>query len=65
MTNEEWTNKIDKGNKILTVIVICWAILLIPFVFLIDKKNVPIFIVAWMLWIIIGVILSPKLIYKY
>jgi len=53
--------KIEEGYKRLCIVNVIWSLILFPFVFLFSENNIPIFTILWMIWVLIGLYLSPKI----
>ena len=58
---KELQNKLDIGYKRLALISTLWAISTTPFVFIIDKSYLTIYVIIWMIWVNVGVFISPKI----
>jgi len=54
-------DKLEKGYKRLCIVNVVWTSILLPFVFLFNEQYIPIFVIIWMVWCIIGLLLSPKI----
>lgn len=54
-------NKLEKGYKRLCLVNVVWSSILIPLVFLFSERYIPIFVIVWLIWFIIGLLLSPKI----
>lgn len=54
-------------NTKLSLISLLWCIITIPLVILVTpgKYNYDIFMVAWILWCILGMIMAPKIVDKF
>ena len=57
-------DKLEKGYKRLCVVNVIWSSILMPFVFLFSEHYIPIFVIGWLIWVIIGLFLSPKITMK-
>jgi len=54
-------NKLEKGHKRLCIVNMIWSSITAPLVFLFSEHDIPIFVIAWMIWCIVGVLSSPKI----
>lgn len=60
----ELEKKLETGYKRLAIVSIIWSLLAMPFVFFIPKNSLSFFVIFWLIWIIIGILLSPKIVIK-
>lgn len=57
----ELENKIDTANKQLSIVCSLWALLFAIPIFFIPQEYIPFSVIGWMVIVIIGVLLSPKI----
>jgi len=49
----------DKCDKRLAIVTVIWSIITTPIVFFISKHDLVIFAFFWLIWVLIGIRLSP------
>jgi hypothetical protein len=53
--------KLEQGYKRLCLVNVVWSLLLMPLAFVFNENDLSMFVLIWMIWIIIGLLLSPKI----
>ena len=62
--DREIAELLEKGNKRLAIISIILALIPVPLIVFVPQNNLQLFVIGWLIWSIIGIYLSPKIINK-
>ena len=54
-------DKLEQGYKRLCIVNVIWSSILMPIVFLVSQNYLSLFVIVWLIWVLIGLFLSPKI----
>ena len=61
--DKDFQKKLQKGYERMSIVVCLWACILAPILF-ISNDNQFMLVITWMIWVILGILLSPKIVNK-
>jgi len=59
--DNEFDRSIHIGNKRMAIVSVIWCLIIIPIIFFVSNNYLGFFIILWLIWTIIGVLVSPKI----
>jgi len=62
--DKDFQKKLQKGYERMSIVVCLWTTILAPIIFIVPDESKFFAVLTWMVWIILGILLSPKIVEK-
>jgi len=62
--DKDFQKKLQKGYERMSIVVCLWSTILVPILFIVPDESKFFAVLTWMVWIILGILLSPKIVEK-
>lgn len=62
--DKDFQKKLQKGYERMSIVVCLWATILAPILFIVPDESKFFAVITWLTWVILGIILSPKIVKK-
>lgn len=62
--DKDFQKKLQKGYERMSIVVCLWATILTPILFIVPDESKFFAVITWLTWVILGIILSPKIVKK-
>lgn len=57
-------NDLQRGYKRMLIVILVWILISAPILFIVPDESVFFALITWMAWVILGILLSPKIVKK-
>ncbi len=62
--DKDFQKKLQKGYERMSIVTCLWATILVPILFIVPDESKFFAVITWLVWVILGILLSPKIVEK-